>query len=165
MRFVLLQLLALEMRIMQTNELRGLLSGIMLAEGHPALKKELPTALGAVQAKLPAMFLDCLYEQVRRVTQLQADIGAIDRRLAQQMRQMPACNTLAEIPGVGLMTATPSSPARARLRFLRRARVRRLDRTGAAADWHRRPGAATRYQQARRRLLANGVDARGSSHR
>lgn len=52
------------------------------------------------------MFLDSLHEQVRRITQMQADIGAIERRLSQQMRQMPACNAVAEIPGVGLMTAT-----------------------------------------------------------
>jgi transposase len=98
----------MKMRIMQTNELRGLLYefGIVLPEGHPALMKELPAALRTAQARLPAMFLDTLHEQVRRVAQLQADIGAIERRLSHQMREMPACNTVAEIPGVGLMTAT-----------------------------------------------------------
>ena len=37
---------------------------------------------------------------------MQADIGAIERRLAQQLRQSSACKAVAEIPGVGLMTAT-----------------------------------------------------------
>lgn len=98
----------MKMRIMQTNELRGLLYefGIVLPEGHPALMKELPAALQAAQAKLPAMFMDSMHEQVRRISQLQADIGAIERRLAQNLRETPACNTVAEIPGVGLMTAT-----------------------------------------------------------
>lgn len=95
-------------RIMQTNELRGLLYefGIVLSEGHQALMKELPAALEKAQQRLPSMLIDSLHEQVRRIGQLQADIGAIERRLAQQLRQSGACKAVAEIPGVGLMTAT-----------------------------------------------------------
>jgi hypothetical protein len=36
------------------------------------------------------MLIDSLHEQVRRIGQLQADIGAIERRLAQQLRKRPA---------------------------------------------------------------------------
>ena len=95
-------------RIMQTNELRGLLYefGIVLSEGHQALIKELPVALAQAQQRLPSMLIDSLHEQVRRIGQLQADIGAIERRLSQQLRQSSACKAVAEIPGVGLMTAT-----------------------------------------------------------
>ena len=98
----------MKMRIMQTNALRGLLYefGIVLPEGHAALMKELPSAFQQAQARLPSMFMDSLHEQARRIAQLQADIGALERRLAQEMRKTPACNTVAEIPGVGLMTAT-----------------------------------------------------------
>ena len=98
----------MKMRIMQTNELRGLLYefGIVLSEGHRALLKELPAALREAQARLPAMLIDSLDEQIRRVNQLEADIGAVERRLSQQLRDTPACKTVAEIPGVGLMTAT-----------------------------------------------------------
>ncbi|OVZ64121.1 hypothetical protein CDO46_10955 [Pigmentiphaga sp. NML030171] len=52
------------------------------------------------------MLIDSLHEQVRRIGQLQADIVAIERRLSQQLRQSSACKAVAEIPGVGLMTAT-----------------------------------------------------------
>ncbi|RTD82300.1 hypothetical protein EJO68_35185 [Variovorax atrisoli] len=38
--------------------------------------------------------------------QLQADIGAIERRLAHQLRQSSACKAVAEIPGVELTRAT-----------------------------------------------------------
>lgn len=95
-------------RIMQTNELRGLLYefGIVLPEGHQALMKELATALEQAAQRLPAMLIASLQEQVRRIGQLQADIGAIERRLAQQLRQSSASKAVAEIPGVGLMTAT-----------------------------------------------------------
>jgi len=47
-------------RIMQTNELRGILYefGIVLPEGHRALLKELPAALREAQERLPAMLID-----------------------------------------------------------------------------------------------------------
>jgi transposase len=95
-------------RIMQTNELRGLLYefGIVLPEGHAALLKALPDAMSDGRTRLPAMLMDSLDEQLRRVQQLQADIGLIERRLSQQMREIPACKAVAEIPGIGLLTAT-----------------------------------------------------------
>jgi transposase len=95
-------------RIMQTNELRGLLYefGIVLPEGHCALLKALPDAMHDAKSRLPGMLMDSLDEQLRRIRQLQADIGSIERRLAQQMRKMPACKAVAEIPGIGLLTAT-----------------------------------------------------------
>ena len=95
-------------RIMQTNELRGLLYefGIVLPEGHCALLKALPDAMHDAKSRLPGMLMDSLDEQLRRIRQLQADIGSIERRLAQQMRDMPACKAVAEIPGIGLLTAT-----------------------------------------------------------
>jgi transposase len=98
----------MKMRIMQTNEIRGLLAefGIVLPEGHQALLKDLPNALLAAQRRLPATLIESLREQVRRIDTLQADIATIERRLTQQLRETPACRTLAEIPGVGLLTAT-----------------------------------------------------------
>lgn len=98
----------MKMRIMQTNELRGLLYefGIVLPEGHRALLKELPNALVVASERLPSMLVECLQDQVRRIDSMDADIAGIERRLAQQLRDTPACKTLADIPGVGLMTAT-----------------------------------------------------------
>lgn len=98
----------MKMRIMQTNEVRGLLYefGVVLSEGHRALLKELPAALEEAQSRLPAMLIDSLDEQVRRINQLDVDIATIERRLSHQLRETPACKTLAEIPGVGLLTAT-----------------------------------------------------------
>ena len=95
-------------RIMQTNELRGLLYefGIVLPEGHAALLKALPDAMRDAKDRLPGMLMDSLDEQLRRVQTLQADISLIERRLSQQMREIPACRAVAEIPGIGLLTAT-----------------------------------------------------------
>jgi len=98
----------MKMRIMQTNEVRGLLYefGIVLPEGHRELLKQVPDALAEAERRLPAMFVDSLREQLCRVNALQADIDAIERRLANQLRDTPACKTVAQIPGVGLLTAT-----------------------------------------------------------
>ena len=52
------------------------------------------------------MLTDSLDEQVRRIQQQQTDIDAIERRLSQPMREIPACRAVAEIPGVALLTAT-----------------------------------------------------------
>lgn len=98
----------MKMRIMQTNEIRGLLYefGIVLPEGHRELLKQVPEALAEAERRLPAMFVESLREQLCRVNALQADIDAIERRLANQLRDTPACKTVAQIPGVGLLTAT-----------------------------------------------------------
>ena len=98
----------MKMRIMQTNELRGLLYefGVVLPEGHGALLQELPDALRDAQQRLPAMFIDSLDEQVKRINGLEADIAKIERRLSQQLRQTAACKALSAIPGGGLLTAT-----------------------------------------------------------
>lgn len=97
----------MKMRIMQTNELRGLLYefGVVLPEGHHrALLQELPDA----QQRLPAMLIDSLDEQVKRINGLEADIAKIERRLSQQLRQTAASKALSAIPGVGLLTAKAS---------------------------------------------------------
>jgi len=98
----------MKMLIMQTNELRGLLYefGVVLPEGHRALLKELPNALVVASEHLPSMLVECLQDQVRRIDSMDADIAGIERRLAQQLRDTPPCKALADIPGVGLMTAT-----------------------------------------------------------
>lgn len=98
----------MKFRIMQTNALRGLLYefGVILPEGHTALLKALPQALVDLEAKLPDMLIQSLREQWRRVEQMQDDIDQIERRLAAVLRDTPQCQSIAEIPGVGLLTAT-----------------------------------------------------------
>lgn len=53
-----------------------------------------------------AIWIASLAEQRKRVDALQADITAIERRLAQQLKDSAACRAIAEMPGVGLLTAT-----------------------------------------------------------
>lgn len=55
--------------------------------------------------RLPATLLESLNELVRRIDQLSQDIDQIERRLAQQLRESPACQSIAQTPGIGLLTA------------------------------------------------------------
>ena len=50
--------------------------------------------------------MDSLDEQLKRVQQLQADIGLIDRKFSLQMPEIQACQAVAEIPCVCLLRAT-----------------------------------------------------------
>lgn len=95
-------------RIMQTNELRGILyeCGIVLPEGHRALLKALPDALADASQRVPAILMDSLNEQVRRIAQRGQDMDQIERRLAEHLRESLACQAVAKIPGIGLLTAT-----------------------------------------------------------
>lgn len=98
----------MKFRIMQTNALRGILYefGEVLTKGHEQLAKEIPEALGRVEQRLPAMLIDTLREQWARVQSIQTQIGAIEKRLTHALRESPPCQQVAQIPGVGLLSAT-----------------------------------------------------------
>jgi transposase len=98
----------LKFRIMQTNAVRGLLYefGEVLPASYAALAKALPTALANVDARLPAILVASLREQWARVVSTDKEIATIEQRLATILRDTPSCRAVAEIPGVGLLTAT-----------------------------------------------------------
>lgn len=100
--------LMMKMRIMQTNALRGLLYefGATFAKGHKALFSEVEQALVDLSADLPQMVADSLREQVARIKALSEDMQAIERRLALQLKAEPQMQRIAQIPGIGLLTAT-----------------------------------------------------------
>lgn len=108
--------------------------------------------------------MDSLDEQLRRVKQLQADIGLVERRLSQQMREMPAC-AVAEIPGIGLLAATAVVASMGTDRVEGCPGVCCMDRPGPSPDRNWWTGTAVGHQLARRCLPANVVDARCSSRR
>ena len=57
------------------------------------------------------MVIDTLREQWARVARLDEEIGEIERRLALWHRSNTACRRIAEIPGVGVLTATAAVAA------------------------------------------------------
>ena len=97
-----------KMRTMQTNALRGLLYefGATFAKGRTALLSEVEQALDQLKDQLPQMVADSLREQVERIKALSTDIKAIEKRLGLQLKADPDMQRIAQIPGVGVLTAT-----------------------------------------------------------
>jgi transposase len=97
-------------RTMQMNTLRGLLAeyGEVMAKSRAALDKAIPGVLARLSERLPAMLIDSLRELWNDLDRLDRQIADIERRLQTWMKEDRACKAIAAIPGVGLLTATPS---------------------------------------------------------
>src|SRR5471032_2921297 len=95
-------------RTMQSNGLRGLLTeyGEVMAVGRAALNRAMSDVLARLNERLPAVLINTLREQWEMLSKLDQQIAEIEQRLQTWMRQDKACKTIAEIPGVGLLTAT-----------------------------------------------------------
>jgi transposase len=100
--------LLMKMRGMQVNALRGLLYefGATFAKGHKALLSQVEQALENLSAQLPQMVADSLREQVSRIKALSQDMAKIEKRLALQLKSDADMQRVAQIPGVGLLSAT-----------------------------------------------------------
>lgn len=100
--------LLMKMRTMQTNALRGLLYefGATFAQGRKALFKDIEQTLEDLSAQLPQMVRDSLREQVARIKAMSQDMLAIEKRLGLQLKADAQMQRIAQIPGVGLLTAT-----------------------------------------------------------
>lgn len=95
-------------RTAQINGLRGLLAeyGEVMPQGKLGVKKGIAEALQKLADRLPAMVIETLREQWERIVQMDEEIATIERRLNAWLKQEPACKRIADIPGVGLLTAT-----------------------------------------------------------
>jgi transposase len=95
-------------RTMQSNGLRGLLGeyGEVMPVGRAALNRGMKDALARLTERLPAVLIDTLREQWDMLARLDLQIEQIEQRLQAWMKQDQASRLIAEIPGVGLLTAT-----------------------------------------------------------
>lgn len=95
-------------RTAQINGLRGLLTeyGEVMPQGKAAVRKGLTEALARLSDRLPTIVLDTLREQWARIEKMDAEIAAIERRIKDWLKQDAGCRRIAEIPGVGPLTAT-----------------------------------------------------------
>jgi transposase len=95
-------------RTAQINGLRGLLTeyGEVMPQGKAGIKNGIAVALQRLSDRLPAMVIDTLREQWSRIGQLDEQIGEIEQRLKVWLKEDTASKRIAEIPGVGLLTAT-----------------------------------------------------------
>ncbi|RQV03602.1 IS110 family transposase [Burkholderia cenocepacia] len=98
----------IKFRTMQINSLRGLLTeyGEVMGKGRAALDKAMPVVLARVAERLPAMLIDTLRTQWNGLAKLDGQIEEIEQRLRQWMKEDKTVSAIAEIPGVGVLTAT-----------------------------------------------------------
>ena len=95
-------------RTAQINGLRGLLTeyGEVMPKGRAGMRRDIPAALERVSERLPAMVIETLREQWARIAELDKEVGAIERRIKLWHRGNAASQQIAEIPGVGVLSAT-----------------------------------------------------------
>ncbi|MDX5626467.1 MULTISPECIES: IS110 family transposase [unclassified Brenneria] len=95
-------------RTAQTNALHGLLLefGETVRKGRAALDKALPVALERLKEKLPPFLITQIAEQHRRLSDLDEQIGALEKQLTALAKQNETCRRLMDIPGVGPLIAT-----------------------------------------------------------
>lgn len=98
----------IKFRTMQMNGLRGLLAeyGEVMAQSRAALDKAMPGVLERLVDQLPAMLIESLRQQWQNLNQIDQQIKGIEQRLKEWKRRDASVNAIAEIPGVGLLTAT-----------------------------------------------------------
>jgi transposase len=100
--------LSVKMRTMQINQLRGLLYefGAALPAGRQKGMECIPSELEKLESVLPAMVIETVRSQLKRIEGLDKDIAEIEKKLSAWKKEDAASKKLMEIPGVGLLTAT-----------------------------------------------------------
>jgi len=103
-----MRLSLIKFRTMQVNQLRGLLYefGITLKGGRLAGLAEMKRRMAELEEIVPGMLLEAAKEQLKRLDGIEDDLQNIERRIKGWQRQQAACRKIAEIPGVGMLTAT-----------------------------------------------------------
>ncbi len=136
-------------RTAQINGLRGLLAeyGEVMPQGRAGITKGIATALAQLVDRLPAVLLDTLREQWARVGQLDEQVAEIERRLRAWHKEDKASRRIAEIPGVGLLTATAAVAAMGDPKSFKSPGVCRLAGLGAQAHWHGRAHPHARHSK------------------
>ncbi len=95
-------------RTMQVNQLRGLLYefGITLKGGRQAGVEEILYRTAEFEEMLPGMLFRALKEQLDRLETIETDLQNLERRIKEWQKEQAACQKIAAIPGIGVLTAT-----------------------------------------------------------
>lgn len=103
----------IKFRTMQMNGLRGLLAeyGEVITRSRSALDKAMPEILERLENRLPMMLIDSLRQQWNNLDQIDQQISEIENRLKEWKKSDASVKAIAEIPGVGLLTATAAVAA------------------------------------------------------
>jgi len=100
--------LLVKFRTMQVNQLRGLLYefGASFRAGRVAGLAEIRSRMAELEEALPAALMCCLQDQLKRIDGLQTEIDQLELRIAAWQKQDAACRAIADVPGIGRLTAT-----------------------------------------------------------
>lgn len=100
--------LLIKFRTMQVNQLRGLLYefGVSFRAGRVAGLAEIRTRMTELEDVLPGIILRGLLDQLSRIDRIEQDIDQLEKQMNCWHKQEAACRAIAEIPGVGKLTAT-----------------------------------------------------------
>jgi transposase len=100
--------LLVKFRTMQVNQLRGLLYefGASFRAGRVAGLAEIRSRMEELEEALPGALMCCLQAQLTRVDELQKEIDQLEQRIGAWQKQDAACRAIADIPGIGRLTAT-----------------------------------------------------------
>jgi len=100
--------LLVKFRTMQVNQLRGLLYefGASFRAGRAAGLTEIRSRMPELEEALPGMLMCCLQDQLQRIDELQTQIDQLELRIAAWQKHDAACRAIADVPGIGRLTAT-----------------------------------------------------------
>lgn len=95
-----------KVRTAQANQIRGLLSefGIIIPQGIANIAKRLPEIME--KSDLPTSFRDLLQRLYNHLKDIDKQIDEMDEKIQQWHRSSETSRKLAEIPGIGPITAT-----------------------------------------------------------
>lgn len=95
-------------RTAQVNQIRGLLGefGVVISQGIRRVFEELPLVLDEIEQTLPASFCRLLRRLSKNLDELDQQVWELEAEIKQWHRQSDACRKIADIPGVGPITAT-----------------------------------------------------------
>ncbi len=95
-------------RTMQVNQTRGLLYefGATFKTGRQAGLSEIRERMAELEQTVPGLLLEAIRDQLKRINQLDEEINRLEQRFSQWHKQEAACQAIAEIPGIGKLTAT-----------------------------------------------------------
>jgi len=95
-------------RIALANQVRGLLGeyGIVIGKGFAPLRRALPTVLENRDQRLSGLLLELIAEMSEQLKLLEQRLHEYDLRVRRLLRADERCLRLAEVPGIGELTAT-----------------------------------------------------------
>jgi transposase len=100
--------LLVKFRTMQVNQLRGLLYefGVTFRAGRLAGLAEIRVRMAELEDTLPGAMICSLQDQLKRIDGLGQDIDQLEKRMGAWQKQEAACRAIAQVPGIGKLTAS-----------------------------------------------------------